>query len=246
MSGIAKIRWAAAVALATALSAPAGAADLQRLPPRPYLPPPIWTGFHVGAHLGYAFAGEDATSGFFGTPVTFTTNPSGIIGGVEAGYDYQFSPNWLVGAELDLSWASVSGNFNFITTTPAGTFASGIFNSNHNWYDTFTGRVGYVISDWVLYAKGGAAWVNTDYSLAVSGPFAGGSSNITRSGYAVGLGAEWMFGPGWSTKLEYDYLGFGTGSYVLGGVATTVNAHVQQIKVGVNYHFLPGGFFGWF
>jgi outer membrane autotransporter protein len=245
MSDILKM-WVAAIALAVTLGAPAGAADLQRPPPQPYLQTPVWTGFHVGAHLGYAFAGEDAASGFFGTPVTFSTNPSGVIGGVEAGYDYQFSPNWLVGAELDLSWSSASGNFNFITTTPAGVTASGIFNSNQNWYDTFTGRVGYVISDWVLYAKGGAVWMNADYGLAVSGPFASGSSNITRSGYAIGLGAEWMFGPGWSTKLEYHYLGFGTGSYALGGVGTTVNTHVQLIKVGVNYHPLPGGFFGWF
>jgi hypothetical protein len=95
--------------------------------------------------------------GFFGAPVTFSTNPSGIVGGLQAGYDYQFSPNGLIGAELELSWTSASGNFNFFTTTPAGTIATGTFNSNHNWYDTFTGRVGYVINDWVLYAKGGAA-----------------------------------------------------------------------------------------
>ena len=245
MSGGGTIRCATAVAVALSLSAPAGAADLRRPPPA-YLPPPIWTGFHVGAHVGGAFSGEDASSGFFGTPVTFSTNPSGVIGGLEFGYDYQFSPNWLVGAELELSWSSASGNFNFITTTPGGAVASGIFNSNHNWYDTFTGRVGYVISDWVLYAKGGAAWINADYSLAVSGPFGGGSVNDTRGGFTVGVGAEWMFAPGWSTKLEYDYLGFGSNSYALGGVGTNVNTHVQLIKVGVNYHLLPGAFFGWF
>src|SRR5271169_1445462 len=117
MSIIENMKWAAVVAT---LGAPASAADLRRPPPPPYVPPPIWTGFHVGAYAGFAFSGEDATSAFFGTPVTFSTNPSGVLGGLEAGYDYQFSPNWLVGAELDLSWASVSGNFNFITTTPAG------------------------------------------------------------------------------------------------------------------------------
>jgi opacity protein-like surface antigen len=55
-----------------------------------------------------------------------------------------------------------------------------------------------------------------------------------------------MFGPGWSTNLEYDYLGFGNSSYALGALGTTVNTHVQQIKVGVNYHLLPGAIFGWF
>jgi outer membrane autotransporter protein len=246
MSDIGIMRWAAATVLVIILSAPAGAADLQRTPPLPYMPPPVWTGFHVGVHVGYAFAGEDVASGFFGTPVTYSTNPSGVMGGLEAGYDYQFSPTWLVGAELALSWSTASGNFNFITTTPAGAVSSGIFDSNQNWYGTLTGRLGYLIDDWVLYAKGGAAWLNADYNLAVSGPVGGGSVNDTRGGYAVGLGAEWMFWPGWSTKLEYDYLGFGTSSYTLGGAGTTVNTHVQQIKAGLNYHFLPGAFFGWF
>jgi opacity protein-like surface antigen len=246
MSDIGNMKWAAVTALAVISSASANAADLQRAPPLPYVPPPVWTGLHVGAHVGFAFAGEDATDPFFGTPVTFSTNPSGVMAGLEAGYDYQFSPNWLVGAEVDLSWSAASGNFNFITTTPTGAVASGIFDSNQNWYGTLTGRVGYVISDWVLYAKGGAAWLNADYNLAVSGPIGGGSISDTRGGYALGLGAEWMFGPGRSTKLEYDYLGFGTSSYALGGAGTTVNTHVQQIKVGVNYHLLPGAFFGWF
>ena len=49
----------------------------------------------------------------------------------------------------------------------------------------------------------------------------------------------------WSTKLEYDYLGFGANTYALGGFGTTVNTHVQLVKGGVNYHLLPGGFFGW-
>jgi hypothetical protein len=44
-----------------------------------------------------------------------------------------------------------------------------------------------VISDWVLYAKGGAAWINADYNLAASGPFGGGSVKDTRGGYALGL-----------------------------------------------------------
>jgi opacity protein-like surface antigen len=89
MSDIVKM-WVAAVALAVTLGASAGAADLQRPPPQPYPETPVWTGSHVGAHLGYAFAGEEASSGFFGTPVTSSTNPSGVIGGLEAGYDYQF------------------------------------------------------------------------------------------------------------------------------------------------------------
>jgi opacity protein-like surface antigen len=240
------VRWTAALAFAATLTAPAGAADLPQAMPMAYPPQPVWTGLYVGVHAGGAFSGENASSGFIGTPVTWSTNPSGVIGGLQFGYNYQFSPNWLVGAELDLSWSSASGNFNFATITPGGAVLSGIFNSNQKWYDTFTGRVGYLIGDWVLYAKGGAAWMNVDYNFAVSGPFPGGAVNDTRGGFAVGVGAEWMFAPGWSTKLEYDYFGFGTNTYALGAFATSVDTHVQLFKVGVNYHLLPGTFFGWF
>jgi outer membrane immunogenic protein len=239
-------KWVAALAVAIALTQPAGAADMLRPPPMAYAPMPVWTGFYVGVHAGGTVSGEDAASPLFGTPVTLSTNPSGVIGGLQFGYNYQFSPTWLVGAEFESSWSSASGNFNFATITPGGAVLSGIFNSNQNWYGTFTGRVGYLIGDWALYAKGGAAWMNVDYNLATSGPFAGGAVNDTRGGYALGLGAEWMFGPGWSTKIEYDYLGFGSSSYALGAFGTNVNTHVQLVKVGVNYHFLPGGFFGWF
>ena len=121
-----------------------------------------------------------------------------------------------------------------------------MLSTNHNWYDTFTGRLGYVLGNWVLYARGGAAWINATYGLAFAQAFPGGSVTDTRVGYDLGLGAEWMFVPGWSAKIEYDYLGFGNHSYNFAGVGTTVDTQVQLVKVGVNYQLHPGGFFGWF
>jgi opacity protein-like surface antigen len=234
----------AAVIAAMTLSAPAGAADMPQAPLRS-LPPSIWTGFHVGVHMGGVVATDDGTTAF-GAPTAFSINPSGAIGGLEFSYDYQFSPNWLVGAALDLSWSSASGDFNFIANTAAGGVASGQFTSNHNWYDTFTGRVGYVLGNWVLYGKGGVAWINANYALASIGSFASGSVTDTHAGYALGLGAEWMFLPGWSTTIEYEYLGFGNHSYNFAGVGTSVDTQVQLVKVGLNYQLHPGGFFGWF
>jgi opacity protein-like surface antigen len=232
-------KWAGVAVFMAALSASAGAADLAAMPPR-YAPVTIWTGVYVGGHAGGAFGGEDASNPAIGTPVTYSTNPTGFLGGVQAGYNYQFSPSFLVGVEADMSWSMASGNYNFMTTTAAGTTASGIFNSNQNWYSTVAGRFGYVIGNYMLYAKGGGAWMNADYSLSVSGPFAGGSANLTRSGYVAGGGAEWMFYPGWSAKVEYDYLDFGSSFAPLGVVGATVNSHVSTFKVGVDWH--PGWF----
>jgi outer membrane immunogenic protein len=220
------------------LVAPVAAADLA---PSFKAPTPVytWTGAYIGGHAGGAFGGEDAANPAIGTPVTYSTNPSGFLGGVQAGYNYQFAPNFLVGAEADMSWSAASGNYNFITTlADSVTNVSGIFNSNQNWYSTAAGRVGYVIGNYMLYAKGGGAWMNADYSLAVTGPFAGGSANLSRSGYVAGGGAEWMFYPCWSAKVEYNYLDFGKSFVPLGVAGTTVNSHVSTFKVGVDWH--PG------
>jgi outer membrane immunogenic protein len=222
------------------LAAPVMAADLA---PSFKAPIPVynWTGAYIGGHAGGAFGGEDATNPAIGTPVTYSTNPSGFLGGVQAGYNYQFSPSFLVGAEADMSWSAASGNYNFITTHADGvTNVSGIFNSNQNWYSTAAGRLGYVIGNYMLYARGGGAWMNADYSLAITGPFAGGSANLIRSGYVAGGGAEWMFYPGWSARVEYNYLDFGSSFVPLGVVGASVNSHVSTFKVGVDWH--PGWF----
>jgi len=234
---LALAKMAAVGAVAIALCVPAAAADLGARPVYTKAPPPMlqplynWTGFYVGAHFGGAFSSESETGGI-------STDPSGVLGGVQLGYNYQFAPNWLIGLEGEMSWTSASGNSNFISGPTAITFTS-----NHNWYDTLAGRLGFVQGAWMFYAKGGAAWMNADY--AVSGvPFGASSINATRNGWTVGAGAEYMIAPSWSAKLEYAYLDFGSDTFGFGGVGTNVNTQVHEIKVGLNYHLPPGTLFG--
>jgi hypothetical protein len=52
---------------------------------------------------GDGLADEHALRTFQGKSVNFSTDPSGVISGTEFGSNYQFSPNWLSGAEDELS-----------------------------------------------------------------------------------------------------------------------------------------------
>ncbi len=213
----------AAGALVLSFCTDAGAADLTRRPPPPLLQPIYsWNGFYVGGHLGGVTSSEDVSVGGI---TVLSTDPSGFLGGVQAGYNYQIAPNWLIGIEGELSWTSASGS-------------SLGFQSDHNWYDTLDARLGYVMGPWLLYAKGGAAWMNADYSVA---PF---STNVTRTGWNIGAGAEFMLAPQWSAKAEYNFLDFGKDN--LGGLFSgiAVDTQVHEFKVGVNYHFVPGTLFG--
>jgi hypothetical protein len=121
-----------------------------------------------------------------------STNPSGVLGGLQFGYNYLAAPSWLVGVEAELGWSSAQGKTNFVD--PAGTAALSI-TSDQNWYDSLSGRVGYLIGPLMIYGKGGAAWMNADYKMEVNSGLSGLTlTNTTRPGWVAGAGFEYMLG----------------------------------------------------
>ena len=191
-----------------------------------------WAGAYVGANFGGAFGFEDAT-----TPIgAAATDSTGVLGGIQFGYNYQLAPSWLVGIEAELDWTSAQGKANFIDPSAALSVTS-----DHNWYGTLSGRVGYVTGPLMLYGKGGAAWMNADYRLEVNSGIDGATlTNATRTGWNVGAGLEYMLGSRWSAKAEFGHLDFGTNT--LGfvnpfGNSVTFKTAVNEVKAGVNYHF---------
>lgn len=194
-----------------------------------------WAGAYVGANFGGAFSAGEHVS----TPIgTDRTNPAGALGGLQLGYNYLLAPTWLVGIEGDLAWTSAQGISNFVD--PAGT-ASLSITSNHNWYDTVSGRIGYVMGPLMLYGKAGAAWMNADYTMQVNSGLDGvTSTNTTRQGWIAGGGLEYMLGSRWSAKLEYNHLDFGSKTLAFAnpfGDSVTIKTAVDEVKAGVNYHF---------
>jgi len=236
---------ATTVAAAIAIGSPTQAADLRYA--KTSANPPLlynWTGFHVGANFGGAFSAGETVS----TPLgVFASDPSGVIGGVQAGYDYMFAPDWLIGIEGEFDWTAAQGVANFTNSTNAATLTS-----HHNFYDTLDGRLGYVVGSWLFFAKGGAAWMNADYNLLGNGAGLGFNSsdtiNTSRTGWTIGAGAEYMLSPYWSVKAEYDYLDFGNQTLNFGipivGPSLGISTRVHEVKFGVNYHWLPGSLFG--
>src|SRR5258705_9920312 len=137
---------------AAALAAFAGPAFAADMPARTYSKAPVytapaliynWTGFYIGGHLGGAFAGDNSLQG----------SDARFLGGVQAGFDYQFAPNWVIGAEAQYSWLG-GGNNNGVLF-PGGTLVT---TNNSSQLGSVTGRVGYTWGPALLYAKGGYGW----------------------------------------------------------------------------------------
>jgi outer membrane immunogenic protein len=219
-----------------ALAAPAVAADL---PARPYTKAPAytapaavynWTGFYIGGHLGGSFGGNNSIQGSDGR----------FLGGVQGGADYQFAPNWVIGAEAQYSWL---GNNNTGVLFPG---SGSLVTANSNQLGSVTGRFGYTWGPALLYAKGGYAWKdNNNLGVSIAGvPQAFAVTGNHRDGYTVGGGLEYMFAPNWSAKVEYQYYNFGSTTFTA-GPADVIGARFRDdehtVKAGLNYRFGWGG-----
>jgi outer membrane immunogenic protein len=223
----------------------ASAADLPRKAPAAPPPPPVysWTGFYVGANIGGGWGKRDVDyvandpliASFFATtgpalPMSFTS--SGVVGGVQLGYNWQFNRNWLVGLETDFDGSGIKGSSSasgHLNLQGGGSTYTMTADERVKWFGTVRARLGYLPTDTLLlYATGGFAYGNVEHTgaynnlgpigVTVSGPapFAlnclaattcyAGSSSKTAGGWTVGGGLEYAFAPKWTLKGEYLYV----------------------------------------
>jgi outer membrane immunogenic protein len=216
---------------------PAQAADLSRpyYNKTPvYAPPPYsWTGFYIGAHLGGVFSSDNNFTGL----ATGNNSNGRFLGGLQAGYDWQLNPNWVVGVEGQYSW--LSGNVGAVF--PGGF----VYTNNQRGLGSITGRVGYTWGPGMVYVKGGYAYSDNNENVTLgSVPVGFIITGDHTNGYTVGAGVEYMFAPNWSAKAEYQYYNFGTARFTApAAIIPTGNFTTDDhtLKAGVDYHFNWGG-----
>jgi len=97
--GLAGILFASGVSSAMAV-------DPSSSPFAPYqMPVWSWTGFYIGGDIGYGWSNVDHSITINALGVS--TKPSGFIGGIHAGYNWQFG-RFVAGFETDMAWANIS------------------------------------------------------------------------------------------------------------------------------------------
>lgn len=227
-------------ALAGAVSTAAvEAADLgppRSLPaPEAYMAPAgtfSWRGFYAGLNGGYAWGSGDpviVTQGV-ATGALDAIDPSGFFGGGQIGYNAQFG-NFVLGAEADLQGGDISGSTSGNIAGIGATAAS----SEVNWLSTVRARAGFAADRVLLYATGGVAWADMDFSLSDGATTFSGNDTLT--GYAVGAGVEWALGLNWTARAEYLYVDLEDAKFSGGGTAASFDNAFHTMRVGLNYKF---------
>jgi len=208
----------ASTALCATLASAALAADLpSRKAPPPVVPivvPPVftWTGFYLGANIGGIWTRDrvrDLYPNDYGAiPGNANTlNLSGVVGGVQAGYNYQFSnSNIVVGLEAEFEGASANGKFSYAGFRAPPPLA--VHSANMPYFGDLRARVGVAFDRWLPFVTGGVVFASLKNSLVDSTfPFSlnrGGSA----TGWALGGGVEYALDMHWSVKAEYLFMQF--------------------------------------
>ncbi len=200
----------ASVALAVSAGT-AFAADMQR--PGYYAPAPAavapmaynWVGPYVGVNLGYQWGDVS------GSP----TEPSGMVGGVQAGYNWQ-SGQFVFGGEADIQITGADD-----TAAP--------FKFSNPWWGSLRARGGVAWNSFLFYATGGLAFGE------VEGQVGGLTETKTQLGWTVGLGTEVALNQRWSAKVEYLYIDLGDRNFTVTGTSNGFSTNL--LRLGVNYRF---------
>jgi len=195
-----------------------------------------WTGAYVGAFGGYGW-------GTFFPPVK-SNDPSngaasevrlrGGFGGVQAGYNLQVAPHWLLGVEEDV-WAGRIAGHRF-QPSPNPTI-----NTEIDYGGTVRGRFGYVWDHALFYSTAGILWAVNRVEL----DFQPGDNNGVSTaqthwhfGVALGDGIEVAVLPNVSVKAEYLFQYLTKEQYFSATSSSDVaGMGVHTVRVGVNWLF---------
>ena len=210
-----------------------------------------WTGFYVGANVGYGLGRNKGNEVLSVPPVfpvdtaqSFTHTPNGIPVGAQAGYNWQ-TGNWVAGTEGDWQWTNQRDSISITNGTPSSNLNRlGLtLDQTTQWLATLRGRLGYDRSGWLWYltAGGAAGSVKENDALTIAFPMTTTAQfNHTLAGWTIGAGVEKTITGSWTAKFEYLYvnLGAATDSFAVGpGAIETVHQNFADhiVRLGLNY-----------
>lgn len=161
---------------------------------------------------------------------------NGFVGGVQAGVNYQFDNNVVVGAEADFQWSGVDGSYTVDDEKSS-------VDIKVKWFNIYCGRLGYALDRTLIYGTAGVVISKMDFNSTYQEAFSFTGSN-KHVGWTAGLGVEHALTDNWTVKAEYSYLDFGSADYVLRNVEGALSPTYAKgsgsgsfLRLGVNYKF---------
>jgi len=218
-----------------ALAAPITAKD----PPPAARRADSWTGFYIGGNVGYGWTNANSglagngslmSLGAFPASLGFADSnaakSNGVLGGAQAGYNYQISRYGVLGLETDFQYFRQRASNQFadpfstpvcsfvlvpgtcLAFTPVNGTALTNYQAKIDWFGTVRGRVGATVGDQLLvYGTGGLAYGGVSLSgstnINATWPGIGTFSPATAASTSSKVNIGFSVGGGMEGKLSY-------------------------------------------
>jgi len=228
-------KYLIAVSAAALLSSTgAKAADIVTYQPEPLPIAPAfsWTGFYAGGELGGSWAEAKNRLRQNGETVAKKKlKPEGFIGGIFAGYNFQFTDAIVLGIDTDFLWDDVDDK---------KTFANGSrLKARQKWNGATRLRAGYAFDRFLPYIAAGVSYARLDDLYR--GDDINKKKKKTRAGWNVGVGVDYIppiFNDHIVLRAEYRFTDFGKKTHKLGDdYKYRVKYYQNDFRVGVAYKF---------
>jgi len=194
-----------------------------------------WSGVYVGAQAGYGFSGS-ADYIYENDPdasYNYEHDLDGALAGAYVGYNYQFSNNVVLGAELDAAWADIDGSGATGDSDPYSAI------TEIEWNAAARLRLGYAFDRFMPYISGGVAIAGVNFTEYEDGDFYS-DDDFTAVGWTLGAGAEWAVTDNWVLRGEYRFTKFDSENFTTRPEDEDYeldDLDTHDIRVGIAYKF---------
>jgi outer membrane immunogenic protein len=189
-----------------------------------YAPVFSWTGFYVGAQVGYAWGETE----FHNAIDKFGFDQDGWFGGGFVGFNWQ-KDRFVFGIEGDANAANIEHSELFTAPAPDVRFTSSI-----DALYSIRGRICFAHDRWLIFATGGWAWASVEDTVDFI-PGSKFSEDDTIDGWTLGGGLEYAFTPNWTARVEYRHYDFDESKLTTPGYKRELD--LDTVSVGVAYKF---------
>ena len=218
-----------------------------------------WSGFYAGGQIGGSWSDgsfeRDVKANNDRWPDKYvdskiselkkkSIDEGNFIGGIFAGYNYQFQNNIVAGIDADFTWLDNTSRSN--ENIPFGESRIDGYRSKvkQDWMAAVRARLGYAYDRFLPYIAGGVAFTDIEYKHRIFGDVTEirfddrSSSSKTRTGYTLGAGLDYAMTDHIILRAEYRYTDFGDKDFVLDDFyVRNVETKSHDLRFGVAYKF---------
>ncbi|MBL4758697.1 MAG: outer membrane beta-barrel protein, partial [Rhizobiales bacterium] len=188
-----------------------------------------WTGAYVGAFVGAGGVVNNVEIPGLGAGNLNGLGGEGVLGGFMAGYNYQVSPNFVVGLQGDVGWSNMDIELNIPGIPLTASAGPGFLAS-------LSLRAGWLSSENTMwYVLGGYSHAEFEASLVTPGPVV--SVKQTYNGFHLGTGMETKISENMTARVEYRYTQFAGEDWGTAGFLNIEpSSHAGTIALAYNWY----------